>query len=282
MSAHDHRFVPVPVLEKELLGEIHVGSLRITEAWHRASTTIARHAHRCATLTILLDGSFVESYAYRRDMDCEATTVHVRPPGEPHIDRMGSIGAHNLVLELDDSRLESVRRHSVLFDEVRALRDGEMLDIAQRMRRELRLGDGATPLALEGLTMELLAVASRGSTRALDQPTAWVRRVHDLLHDRFREPRMSLDELAAEAGVHPVHLARAFRANYGVSPGEYLRQLRVDWAAMELRTTERPIAEIALDAGFADQSHFTRVFRKAHGTPPGAWRRARATTRRSP
>ncbi len=270
----DQRFAPVPVLENELLKELRVGGLRITESWHKASSTIPRHAHRWATVTMLLDGSFEESYPFRRDLMCEAPAVHVRPPGEPHVDRLGNIGAHNLVLELDDRRLESIRQHSDLFAEVRHLRSARLFALTRRFRHELSIDDDATPLALEGLAMEILATASRTTARTLTKPAAWLKRVRDLLHDRFHERRLSLDELAEVAGVHPVHLARAFRANYDASPGEYLRQLRVDWAAKELRSTGRPLADIAMDAGFADQSHFTRVFRAAYGAPPGAWRKA--------
>ena len=273
----DQRFAPVPVLENELLKELHTSGLRVTESWHKASSTIGLHAHRRATVTILVDGSFEETYAMSRDVACVAPAVHVRPPGEPHVDHLGNIGAHNLVLELDDERLDSVRRHSVLFEEIRHLQSSELLAVTRRLRRELMIDDEATSLALEGLAMEILASASRGTGRSLTKPAAWLKRIHDLLHDCFLEPRVSLDEMADVAGVHPVHLARAFRANYGVSPGEYLRQLRVDWAAEELRATERPLAEIAVDAGFSDQSHFTRVFKAAYGIPPGAWRRAHSS-----
>ena len=101
-------YAPVPVREHELIKVLDARGLRITEAWHRGHSTIARHAHRQATLTLLVDGSFVESYAYRRDMECVAPAIHVRPPGEPHLDKLGTIGAHNLVLELDDERFEDV------------------------------------------------------------------------------------------------------------------------------------------------------------------------------
>ncbi|MEM7585697.1 MAG: AraC family transcriptional regulator [Acidobacteriota bacterium] len=268
-------YAPVPVREHELLQELQVGSgLRVTEARHRPSSRIERHAHRRATLTILIEGSFDESYSWRRDMACEAPTVHVRPPGEPHRDRFGTRGAHNLVLEIGTARLESVRRYSCLFDEVRHVQSAETHSVARRLRRELLIDDDASDLAIEGLSMEMLATASRSHQRDARRPAPWLVRVHDLLHDRFREPRLALDELATVAGVHPVHLARSFRAAYRASPGEYLRQLRVDWAADALTTTERPLAEIASEAGFADQSHFTRVFRAAYGMPPGAWRRA--------
>ncbi|MEM9556007.1 MAG: AraC family transcriptional regulator [Acidobacteriota bacterium] len=267
------RYAPVPVCDTELLRELRCGSVRLTESRHRAASTIACHAHRRATLTMLVQGSFEESYAARRDIVCVAPAVHVRPAGEPHRDRMGTAGAVNLVLELDDHRLEQVRRHSGLFDDVRALCDVELLAVARRLHREMVIDDEATALAVEGLAMEMLARAMRAASRGLDRPSPWLDRVRDRLHDCFLDHRPSLDELAEVAGVHPVHLARAFRHVHGVSPGEYLRRLRVDWAADELRTTTRPIAEIAADAGFADQSHLTRVFKASRGVPPGAWRR---------
>jgi AraC family transcriptional regulator len=85
--------------------------------------------------------------------------------------------------------------------------------------------------------------------------------------------RVTLAELAAVAGVHRTHLVRAFRARYGVSVGAYVRRERIRWAARALRGTETPIAEIALQAGFADQSHFTRTFVKHMGVSPGRYRR---------
>jgi AraC family transcriptional regulator len=123
--------------------------------------------------------------------------------------------------------------------------------------------------------MELLALASRYRGRAAARPSRWLAPVRDRLHEGFRAPLPGLEELAREAGVHPVHLARAFRAAYGTSPGGYLRRRRLEWAAEQLRQSERPLAAIASEAGFADQSHFTRAFRAAYGEPPGAWRRAR-------
>jgi AraC family transcriptional regulator len=70
-----------------------------------------------------------------------------------------------------------------------------------------------------------------------------------------------------------VHLARAFRTRYGVSVGEYGRRLRLEWAAAEVARSDTPLALIAARAGFADQSHFTRVFKQHIGATPGAYRR---------
>jgi len=75
--------------------------------------------------------------------------------------------------------------------------------------------------------------------------------------------------------VHPAHLARAFRAHFRMSMGPYVRRLRLDWAAGELARSDLPLAAVALAAGFADQSHFTRTFKRYLGVTPNVYRRTR-------
>ncbi len=100
----------------------------------------------------------------------------------------------------------------------------------------------------------------------------WLADARSYLHDPGQVG--SLSELATAVGVHPVTLARGFRKAYGCSVGAYLRWLRVARAAHELTETDAPLAEIALAAGFADQSHFSNVFRREMGLSPSAFRRA--------
>jgi AraC family transcriptional regulator len=97
--------------------------------------------------------------------------------------------------------------------------------------------------------------------------------VVDLLEARFTEPP-GLGELAEAAGVHPSHLLRVFRARQGCSPGEFVRRRRVAFACRRLSDTRDPLALIALASGFADQSHFCRVFRRQMGVTPAAYRAA--------
>jgi AraC family transcriptional regulator len=100
-----------------------------------------------------------------------------------------------------------------------------------------------------------------------------------MLHDRFAE-QLTVAEVAAAVGVHPVHLARVFRLHYGMPVGGYVRGLRLDWAAGRLAAADgadgadQNIAQIALLAGFYDQSHFTRAFKHRFGLTPRAYRRA--------
>ena len=82
----------------------------------------------------------------------------------------------------------------------------------------------------------------------------------------------SVVPMARRAGVHPAHLAATFRRFYHTTVGEFIQQLRVEAACDRMRQLETPLSEIALELGFADQSHFSRIFRRSTGLTPKAWR----------
>jgi AraC family transcriptional regulator len=153
-------------------------------------------------------------------------------------------------------------------------RDGPLVRLAASLYREFRNEDGLAPLAMEGLALEFLAVAARSAERSVPSaPPRWLRQVRDALHDRFRES-VSLQELARDVGMHPAHLARTFRRYYGCTVGDYVRNLRVERGREELTATDRPLIEIALMLGYADQSHFSTAFKRHTGMTPSAFRHA--------
>jgi AraC family transcriptional regulator len=114
-----------------------------------------------------------------------------------------------------------------------------------------------------------LARLDAGKTR---RPPTWLLRAQELVHSQFTRV-IRTAEVAGAVGVHPAHLAREFRAHFKLSMGSYVRLLRLDWAARELVRSETPLAAVALAAGFADQSHFTRFFKRHTGLTPQAYRR---------
>jgi AraC family transcriptional regulator len=125
---------------------------------------------------------------------------------------------------------------------------------------------------VEANILEMLG-AIAGFEASENKAPRWFGGVKERLHEGFREP-LRMRDLAREAGVHPVHLARAFRKMEKRTPGEYQQGLQVRAACELLRDLEWPLAVIAAECGFADQSHFTRVFRKMTGTTPAQFRRA--------
>jgi AraC family transcriptional regulator len=100
------------------------------------------------------------------------------------------------------------------------------------------------------------------------------RRVLDLMEARA-SGRLSLDELAGEAGLSPAHFARAFKESVGRAPHQHLLSLRLDRARRLLDAPDAGLSDIALRTGFADQAHFTRFFKRRFGVTPGALLRGR-------
>lgn len=91
----------------------------------------------------------------------------------------------------------------------------------------------------------------------------------DFLHDRL-DDKVTLDELAHAAGLSKYHLLRVFKSQTGLSPHAYHTQIRVE-RGRELLRSGLSISSAAQEAGFLDQSHFTRTFRNYLGLTPGQY-----------
>lgn len=139
---------------------------------------------------------------------------------------------------------------------------------AYRLWRQLLDFDNASMLAIEAEVHELLARGA-GAPEALARASdsAWLARARTRLQDDVGSVP-GIAELAREAGLHPVYFARAFRRAYGRSPGDYLRQRRVEAAIVVLCGGTRPLAEVAGACGFADQSHMSHALQRAIGLSP--------------
>jgi AraC-like DNA-binding protein len=142
------------------------------------------------------------------------------------------------------------------------------------LMKELAAGDDVSDLAVDAAMLDALAGLRRAarSDGSRGGRADWMRRVEERLADEYADPP-SAAELARDAGVSAAHLSRAFRAAHGVTIPRFLRGLRLRRAAALLARTDDAIADIALDAGFYDQSHLTRAFREGQGETPGAYRR---------
>jgi AraC family transcriptional regulator len=128
-------------------------------------------------------------------------------------------------------------------------------------------------LVAEGITLEMLGHSVREQFREKKRPPVWFLRVIEKLNDEFAA-NFTLEQLATEASVHPVHLAKVFRQFQRQTIGEYQQKLRVSRAIQLLRDRKIPLSEIAISVGFFDQSHFTRVFKRHLGLTPAVFRQS--------
>jgi AraC family transcriptional regulator len=249
-----------------------IGGLMFVESVYRHERHIPKHEHANAFFNLVLEGTYTEvCQGVPRTRGPLMLALH--PSGEAHADHWHGLGGRVFHVEISPSRLEQVRSYSSALDSPAEFHTGLPVWLATRLYREYLRHDAVSPLAMEGLVLEVLAECSRDrDVRPERQPPRWLQPVRELIQGRFAES-LTHETVAAAAGVHPVHLARVFRKHCGCTLGDYVRKLRVDFVAEQLITTDVPVAELACAAGFADQSHLNRTFKRQTGMTPAGFRR---------
>ncbi|MFI9586175.1 AraC family transcriptional regulator [Streptomyces sp. NPDC052236] len=234
------------------------------------------HVHDAWTLLIVDDG------AVRYDLDRHARgaprdTVSLLPPQVPHNGSAATPhGFHKRVLYLDMTQLDA----SYIGPAV----DGP--DLTEPLLRT-RVAQLHTALARRGEEFEaqsrLALISERLRARLRPSPAlagagpdrGVAQSLRDLLDERLREG-IALHEAARLIHAHPAHLVRAFSGAFGIAPHQYLMSRRVD-LARRLLLDGQPPGEVASAAGFYDQSHLSRHFKRVVGITPGRYARSGAT-----
>jgi AraC-like DNA-binding protein len=220
---------------------------------------------------------------------CEKIPRHlsvVAPDDDVWLCSQGALHFRCVIVEFDSVKLkdmvgiscaaEDLFRTQLMFVSHELLTIGEL--IAFECLRE-RKTDSRYTGALASTLVLGLARAKQNSPEELRKGglSPWqLRRVTVYLEENLQEGT-SLKALSNLIGLSQHHFARAFKVSTGVAPLEWLRAARVRHAQARLVDGTTPLAQIASEAGFADQAHMTRVFRDATGETPGVWRRRHVT-----
>jgi AraC family transcriptional regulator len=250
-----------------------IGPITLVESLYGPEVIIPTHTHAAAFFDFILEG-FCSEVVHGRMRDRGRWSLAFHPEGEVHSNRWRDGAARCFQIEVGPTLLERMRAHSPNPDRSVFFAAGPARWLVQRLYDEFRCTDEVSALAVEGLTLELLAEGvRRGSRQAERIPPRWMRQVRELLHEGFRQ-RLTLEDIAGSVGVHPAHLARVFRHVHHCTVSDYVRNLRIEYACHCLRTSNASLATIALEAGFSDQSHFSKVFKRQTGTSPAVFRQS--------
>ena len=250
-----------------------LGFLALAEIDYGPLLELPPHSHPDTYLSVVLRGRYTERVE-RTTRICEAGSLVLRPPEEMHASRFDAEESRCLMVRMSPEWLCRAT-HSRPLEHSVDLDPGEGIWLAARLHEEFLRDDPEAAIGIEGLVLTALAglLRRRHPRQRRQAPPPWLGRVLDRIHASYRE-RLTIVALAEEEGVHPAHLARTFRRSQGATIAGTIRRLRVEHAREQLRTTRLPLAAIAIEAGFADQSHFTRSFRKSLGMTPKAYRDA--------
>ena len=246
-----------------------LGPYTVTEAYYAPNQKVPLHAHAWPSWTFVLSGIFEERFA-RRDAVCTPGSVLTKSATADHSNRYGPEGARCLLIETRDTDREIDM--TTAFETPTVFSDGIVPELARQIHEQFPSSDAISGFSIEALIIELAAATGRSSrtVRAVGSK-AWLNSVRDQLEAEFRSPP-SLGQLADSHRVHPVYLCQAFRRTFGITIGEFVRAVRFEWARDALRVGTGSIAEIAYAAGFSDQAHLSRDFRRNAGISPGRFR----------
>jgi AraC family transcriptional regulator len=258
---------------KHILQRQETAGFTLSEALYPSGLKQPRHTHTLASFSFVLAGSYVENHG-RHTRTRQPSTIVLHPPQESHSVAFQNEQVRILSVQLGFERLAYIREHSIVLDSSASRRTETIAWLGRRIHREFRRADAVSTLAIEGLIFEILAEASRSQQVATSEGKSplWLKQAREFLHDNFSES-LIFGDVAKAVGVHPVHLARVFREKTGYTMGEYVRRLRVEFACRQISATELPLCEIALAAGFADQSHLTKTFKSLRGLTPSEYRK---------
>lgn len=245
-----------------------VANVLLSEVRHSAGKAVPLHAHEAPYLSLLLEGAYHER-GDDFDIRYEPYTLVFHSADTAHEDEMlgpSRFFAVDLLAQWEPVIAQLGGAPAHVFE----LHGGDPIWLALRLYREFLARDEASAGSVQALVYELCAHIAQHADD-VHEPL-WVREVERTMNERFAEP-LAIETLAAHAGVHPAHLCRAFRRFHGHTIVDALLRLRVQHVARRLADSAEPLSVIACDAGFADQSHMTRVFKRLTGFPPGEHRR---------
>jgi AraC family transcriptional regulator len=246
----------------------HIGGLIVAESRYGRLLRTPFHRHETSSFTMVFDGGYREEFAVKK-FECGSGSALYRPAGEVHRDYISRDGARCLMVEMSNAWLEGMAVRGLSLRGPWQARDGAGL--AMRIRNELVFWDELTALAIEALVTELACRVQRG---ALCQGRApiWLTQLRDRIEAEFAHlPSLAL--LATDLDVHPGHMSRCFRRQFGCTIGEYARRRKVAYCCEQLRCDRVSLCDIASQAGFSSQAHMTRVFRLQTSMTPAEFRR---------
>ena len=258
-----------------------VSGITLTETKYSASLALPKHSHEGICFCLVLQGSFKQISA-RACVECTPATFLFCTPDETHADTFHAAGAHCFIIQPATEWLDRLRDCSPGFMVSAHFHGGPISWLAGKLFDEYRRMDDLSPLAIEGLALEIVAETARSGSHLSSRtprrtPPRWLRMAEDILHEHFSET-LTLHHVARTISVHPVHLARVFREFHGQTMGDYVRQLRIDFACRELSSTSAPLVDVALNAGFSSHGHFSSTFKRLTGLTPTEYRKVFART----
>ena len=248
----------------EVRHQRRLGTVLLTEVEHAGGTESPEHEHAVLNLCFVLCGGFTEVLGALRG-EVGPGWVTVTPAASPHAERFAAGSTRTFGIEYRGGSLP--RSFSQLPATV-GFADASVFGPALQLFRGLR---GDTSHRMPDLRVALNRITAAVSRelvgRSVSESAGWVAEVRCFVQSEFLNG-ISLATVSDIVRKHPTHVSRRYRQVYGYTLTDELRRLRATHAAHQLLVGTSSLSSVAYGAGYADQSHFCRDFKRVTGLTP--------------
>lgn len=262
--------LPTSQLNESANETLELGGLTLTDTVY-AQEFVDWHSHENPYFTLITRGDIRQGTS-RETYECPADTLLFHNRQEPHYNVKPPGLARGFQMEIHPQWSHQLEVNLDLLPNCAKIHHPGLKLLFYQIYKEAKLPDDVSSLTVDALALEMFSTLRGVETASSSKRPGWVKKIDDLLHDRFDQP-LSLQALALELNLHWVHLSREFPRYFHCNFGEYVRKIRLEKALSLMRNKNLSLTDIALRCGFADQSHFNRCFKEFARITPKAFRK---------
>lgn len=227
------------------------------------------HYHENPYLMYVLQGDLYDINK-REQTHCTAGSLIFHNWQEAHYNTKETRHARGFHIEFPREWFNEQKLDVKLWEGSRLIKHPELHALFGQLFFEFKCQDPYSQVSIEMLLLHLCESIERIEFSTKNEPS-WVDTLRELLQDEPED--LNLKNLAQQLGIHPVHLSRAVPRYLGSSLGAYIRQQKIKQSLRYIQDKRYSLTDIANLCGFADQSHFTRTFKRYLNRTPSSFRR---------
>ncbi|WP_312993388.1 helix-turn-helix transcriptional regulator [Chryseobacterium flavum] len=226
------------------------------------------HYHENAYFTFLLQGNMTEGNR-KETYGCSAGTLLYHHWEDPHYNIKPDVFTRGFHIEITQDWFDRFDIQKNKTEGSFNIKKPTLKFLIYQLFKETKLNDSSFELTANQLLLHFFSQLAHDKGNKERKPV-WVGQINEILHENATE-NLTLTGIAETLNIHPVHLSRDFHKYFHCNLGEYLRKLKVN-KSIKLLNTPCSLTDIALECGFADQSHFIRCFKENIGITPLKYR----------
>lgn len=251
--------------------QLIVNDIILNKAKVVTPSEIPWHYHENAYFFFNINGHFNE-ITKKEALDIVPGSLLFHHSQEPHYNKNITSEIDFFHVELSQSWFKRYDLNPSLIEGSLQLKNPSLKAIFNKLYVETSIKDSATKIAIDSLVLQAFAEIIRFKSNLSAQKPAWASKIIEIINDE-KQRNLTLNGLANEVGLHPVYLSRKFSEYFKINIGEYIREKKLEQATILLQTKNMNNVEIAYECGFADESHFLRLFKAKFGITPSQYKR---------